>query len=112
MSVIVGEIKIKNSKCFVTCVYRSPSQTVDEMDSFLSGFEQTCSSIALESPLCSFITGDLNAKCTNWWVDGTNNPCGLELYTMSTFFGYSQLINMPTNCEPNKNPSCIDSDFC
>ena len=108
---IVGEIKLKNSKCFVTCVYRSPSQTVDEMESFLSDFEQTCSSIALESPLCSFVTEDLNAKCTNWWIDGTDNRCGLELYTMSTLLGFSQLINMPTNFEPNKNPSCIDLIF-
>ena len=108
---IVGEIKIKNSKCFVTCVYRSPNQTEDELENFLSELERTCSSIALESPLCSFVTGDLNAKCTNWWDDGTNNNCGLELYTMSTLLGYSQLINVPTNFEPNKNPSCIDLIF-
>ena len=38
---IVGKIRIKKSKCFVTCVYRSPTQTADELDSFLSGFEQT-----------------------------------------------------------------------
>ena len=38
---LIGEIKIKNSKCFVTCLYRSPSQTADEIDNFymaLSGF--------------------------------------------------------------------------
>ena len=51
---LVGEIKIKNSKCFITCVYRSPSQTADELDIFLSGLEQICSSIVLESPVCSF----------------------------------------------------------
>ena len=41
---LVGEIKIKNSKCFITCVYRSPSQTADELDIVLSGLEQICSS--------------------------------------------------------------------
>ena len=108
---IVGEIKVKNSKCFVTCVYRSPSQTADEVDLFLSGFEQVCSSIALESPFCSVIVGDLNAKCTNWWSTGTNNSCGIELYNLSTLLGYSQLINEPTNFEPNKTPTCIDHIF-
>ena len=108
---LVGEIKIQNSKCFITCVYRSPNQTADDLDIFLSGFEQTCSSIALESPLCSFITGDLNAKCTNWWKEGTNNLCGMELHNMTTLLGFSQLINMPTNFEPNKTPSCIDLIF-
>ena len=31
---LVGEIKIKNKKCFITCIYRSPNQSVDEIDIF------------------------------------------------------------------------------
>ena len=65
----------------------------------------------MESPLCSFVTGDLNAKYTNWWKEGTNNLGGLELYNMTTLLGSSQLINMPTNFDPNKTPSCIDLIF-
>ena len=108
---IVGEIRVKNSKCFVTCVYRSPNQTSDETTNFITGFEQTCSSIALESPICSFVIGDLNAKCTNWWAEGIDNLCGLELHKVSTLLGYTQIINEPTNFEPNKLPSCIDLIF-
>ena len=70
---LIGEIKYKNSKCFVSCVYRSPNQTEDEFNNFTSCFEQTCSSIAMESPFSSIILGDFNAKCTNWWPNGTNN---------------------------------------
>ena len=103
---LVGEIKIKKSKCIVTCVYRSSNQTAYETDIFLSGLEQICSSIALESPLCSFVIGDLNAKCTNWWKEGTSNLCDLELYNLTTLLGFSQLINEPTNFEP-----CIDLIF-
>ena len=108
---IVGEIKVKNSKCFVTCLYRSPNQTIDEKNVSLSGFEETCSRIALESPTCSFVLGDLNAKCTNWWTNGISNPCGLELYNTSNLLGYTQIINEATNFEPNKSPSCIDLIF-
>ena len=36
---IVGEINVNNSKCFVTCVYRSPSQSLEETNNFLHGFE-------------------------------------------------------------------------
>ena len=108
---IVGEIRVKNSKCFVTCIYRSPSQTADETNIFLTGFDQICSSIARESPMCSFVIGDLNAKCSNWWTEGRNNVCGLELHNMSTLLGYSQIIKEPTNFEPNKSPSCIDLLF-
>ena len=108
---IVGEVKVKRSKCFVTCLYRSPNQTADETDAFLSGIDQTWSSIAMESPTCSLVLGDMNAKCTNWWATGINNPCGLELFTISSLLGYSQLVNEPTNFEPNKLPSCIDLIF-
>ena len=108
---LVGEINYKNSKCFVSCFYRSPSQTEDEFDDFISGFERTCSSIALEAPLSSFILGDFNAKCTNWWPKGVDNAYGLELFNSSTLQGYSQVISEPTNFQPNSSPSCIDLIF-
>ena len=95
----------------MSCFYRSPSQTEDEFDNFISGFERTCSSIALEAPLSSFILGDFNAKCTNWWPKGVNNAYGLELFNSSTLQGYSQVISEPTNFQPNSNPSCIDLIF-
>ena len=107
---IVGEIRTKGSKCFVTCLYRSPSQTATEMNDFLSGFEQICSDISLESPNCSIVIGDLNAKSKNWWPDGGDNTCGIELFALSTSFGYSQLIKEPTNFE-STGSSCIDLIF-
>ena len=70
---IVAEIKIK---------------TVDETNNFLNGFERIYSSIALESPIWGVVTGDLNAKCVNWWARGINNNCGLELHNLSTLLGY------------------------
>ena len=108
---VVGEIRLKNKKCFITCVYRSPSQTQDEMDIFLSNYDKICSSIALEMPFISLVVGDFNAKSTNWWPGGTNNFCGLELFSLNNLLGYTQLINEPTNLEPNKSPSCIDLLF-
>ena len=81
-----------------------PRQSLEETNNFLHGFEQTCSCIALESPLCSFIIGDLNAKSTNWWPNGNSNPCGMELFDLTNILGYSQLINEATNFEPNKSP--------
>ena len=87
------------------------SQSEDEFDNFILAFEQTCSSIVLESPLLSLVCGNFNAKCTNWWPNGTNSACGLKLYNTSTLLGYSQVINEPTNFQPNSNPSCIDLIF-
>ena len=66
---IVAEIKIKKSKLLVTCAYRSPNQTVDEINNFLIGFERICSSIALESPLCSVV----RSKCKMCKLVGKGN---------------------------------------
>ena len=95
----------------MSCIYRSPTQTADETRQFCQDLETTCSNIALENPVCSFILGDFNAKCTNWWSNGTNNPCGLLLKNLMPTYNYSQVINEPTNFEPQKTPSCIDLIF-
>ena len=34
---LVGEIKVKYKNCFITCIYRSPDQSADKIDIFLSG---------------------------------------------------------------------------
>ena len=108
---LVCEVKVNNKKCFLTCAYRSPSQSSVELDDFCCGIEATLTNISLESPLCSFLLGDFNAKCIKWWNRGNNNECGLKMDILSTLFGYSQLIGEPTNFEPNKSPSCIDLIF-
>ena len=95
----------------MSCIYRSPNETEEETEAFCQTFETTCSNIALENPIGSFIPGDLNAKCTNWWSNGINNSCGLLLDDISTLYNYTQLIRESTNFEPQKNPSCIDHIF-
>ena len=65
----------------------------------------------METHLGSFILGDFNAKCTNWWHRGVNNTAGLELFNSSSIQGYSQVIGEPTNFQPNCSPSCIDLIF-
>ena len=108
---LVTEVKVKGHKYFITCLYRSPSQTEEEFEVFSQGIETTCSNIAQESPISSLFLGDFNAKCISWWPGGINNSCGLLLNDLLTTNGYSQLIKEPTNFEPNKIPTCIDLIF-
>ena len=46
-----------------------------------------------------------------WWPKGDTTPEGSKIEEITSNFGLSQLINEPTNFEPNKNPSCIDLIF-
>ena len=108
---LVLEIKVKRSKCFVSCFYRSPNDCDEERNRFCQNLELICSKIASENPVASFVLGDFNAKSTRWWQPGGDNACGLLLEDISTTYAYSQLINEPTNFEPGDEPSCIDLFF-
>ena len=70
---LVCEIKIKRSKCFITCIYRPPNETGEYLNAFCLKIETTCSNIAMENPIHSSILGDFNAHCTNWWSNGISN---------------------------------------
>ena len=108
---IVCELKVNRQKCFVTCLYRSPSQSSAEFHNFCNGLESTISNIRLESPFCSIVLGDFNARNSTWWNGDIDNACGVELGSLSTLSGYSQLICDPTNFEPNKAATCVDLIF-
>ena len=60
---LVTEICSQGEKCFLTCVYRSPSQNHGEFEDFCTKFDLLMSNINNEFPLCSVITGDFNARC-------------------------------------------------
>ena len=58
-----------------------------------------------------FFSGDFNGHSQYWWSDGNTTPEGNEIDEIISQLRLSQLINEPTNFEPNKNPSCIDLIF-
>ena len=60
---LVTEIRLKGEKCFLTCVYRSPSQNHDKFEDFCTKFYLVMCSINNELPLCSVITGDFYGRC-------------------------------------------------
>ena len=61
------EMHLANNKCFLTGLYRSPSQNKNQFDEFCSSFNMLLSNINDEKPLASIITGNLKARSKNWW---------------------------------------------
>ena len=86
---LVTEIRSQNEKCFLTCIYRSPSQNCDEFDNFCLNFESVLNQINNEIPLCSVVTGDFNARCSKWWKNDITNYFGTEIDTLTSSAGYS-----------------------
>ena len=64
-----------------------------------------------ELPICSVITGDLNARCSKWCNKDITNSVGREIDTLTSSAGYKQIINKPTHIV-NNSSSCIDLIFC
>ena len=99
-----------NKKIIVSVIYRSPSQSNREFNSFLSSFEQLLSEISKRKPTVSIITGDFDARSSNWWSNDTNTLEGTNLYSLTSSNNFSQLINEPTHIQRNSS-SCIDLIF-
>ena len=63
---LVTEINVNNEKCFFTCLYRSPSQSHEELESFCPSLDSFLSNINDQHPACSIAVGDFNTKCSKW----------------------------------------------
>ena len=88
-----------NKKIFVSVIYRTPSQSKFEFNSFLSSFEQLLNVISKRKPTASIITGDFNARSSSWWSEDTDTPEGTNLYSLSSSNSFTQLINEPTHIQ-------------
>ena len=108
---LVTEIRSQNEKCFLTCIYRSPSQSPDEFENFCLKFDLLFNKVNDEFPLCSIITSDFNARCWRWWKNDITNVKGEEIDILTSSAGYSQIIDKPTHIL-NNSKSCIDLIFC
>ena len=97
--------------CFLSCLYRSPSQAQHKFENFCTKLITLMDHINNELPICSVITGDLNARCSKWCNIDINNSFGHEVDTLMSSAGYKQIINKPTRIV-NNSSSCIDFLFC
>ena len=107
---LVTEITVKNKRCFLTCLYRSPSQNSEQIQSFCDSFDILMNNINSLNPAISIITGDFNGKCSKWYSFDASDNIGKELDTIISTAGYSQIIDKPTHFT-NNSSSCIDLIF-
>ena len=82
---------------FLTCIYCTWSQSLDEFDDFCTKFELFLWNINHEFPLRSIVTGDFNARCWRWWQNDITNSAGQEIDSFTLSAGYKQIIDKPTH---------------
>ena len=104
------EMNHNNEKVMVFVVYRSPSQTNDEFDAFLSNLQLLFNNISYRKPSLSVVTGDFNSRCSSWWSNDINTTEGLKPFSSSSSNGFSQLTQDPAHILGHSS-SCIDLLF-
>ena len=96
---------------FLTCIYCTWSQSLNEFDDFCTKFELFLWNINHEFPLRSIVTGDFNARCWRWWQNDITNSAGQEIDSFTWSAGNKQIIDKPTH-NVNNSMSWIDLLFC
>ena len=104
------EMSYNNKKVMVSVIYRCPSQTNDEFDTFLSNLRLLLNDIIYRKPSLSVVAGDFNSRCSSRWSNDINTTKGLKLFSSTSSNGFSQLIHEPTHIQAN-SLSCIDLVF-
>ena len=104
------ELRIGRKCCRFSCLYRSPSQTQDEFETFLKNFELSLDKIHENNPFMTIVQGDFNAKSNNWGKSDITSLEGSKIDTIANSYGLNQLIQEPTHIL-NSSSSCIDLIF-
>ena len=71
------QMNYNNKKVIISAIYRSPSQSTDEFESFLLNFEQLLDDVSQCRPSLSIITGDFNPRSVSWWSNDISTTEGL-----------------------------------
>ena len=88
---IVFDIKLGDKIFSYVVLYRSPSQSSDEFESFSKTLELTLDCVMKNTPYMMILLGDFNAKCTNWYKHDKTNFEGIEyLFPMWIIPGHNR----------------------
>ena len=109
-TITLHNITISNRKDYVITLYRPPSQTSDEFQSFTSNLEKFLININSFDPHFVILLGDFNAKSKSWSINDTTTEEGTILENVTSLFGLNQLISDPTHILQHSS-SCIDLIF-
>ena len=74
-------------------MYRSPSQSSIEFESFFSGFEDMLNSVLFSKSQFTVILVDFNARSSTWWSNDITNINGTLIDSLTTTHGFKQLIS-------------------
>ena len=98
---LIFEISINNMRGYVVSMYRLPSQTSDDFNSFITNLEKRVVDISSSNQYFILMTGDFNAKWSNWSYNETTIAEAARLDYLASLYGMKQVITEPTHILEN-----------
>ena len=89
-------MKIGEKLCNFIILYRSPSQSQHDFETFLKNFELNLDTILTNNPFLTVILDDFNVKSNLWCKSDKTSYEGSKIEGITSQFGLQQLINEPT----------------
>ena len=105
-----SELKIADKSCNFIALYRSPTQSQDDFETFSDNFEMALETLAQNVSFLTTIIDDVNATSCNWYSHDKTSFDGSTIESITSQFGLHQLINEPTYLLQNSS-SFIDLIF-
>ena len=102
--------EIGNKVCNFTSLYRFPSQTLDNFETFYKNFELNLEDIVDRNAFLVVVIGDFNAKSSKWHCQDKSIFEGNVIDNITSQFGLYQVIKEPTHIL-HTSSSCIDLIF-
>ena len=110
--VILFQLQIGSKICNFIFLYRPPSQTADNIDSFLDNLQLNLDSTTDNYHFLVVAIEDFNARSSGWCINDKSNYEGTKIDCLGIEYDLKQIINEPTHSHLLENiSSCIDLIF-
>ena len=76
---VLFELKIGFKICNFISLYRSPSETADNFDSFLGNLKLNIDAMADNNPFLVVAIGDFHARWSGWCINDKSNYEGTKI---------------------------------
>ena len=104
------ELMVGDTLCHFIGLYRSPSQSQDQFESFKESLELNFESAVQNNTYLVVLLGDFNAKLSKWCKNDITASEGKVIENISSQFALHKVINEPTHISETSS-SCIDMMF-
>ena len=106
-STLCAEITLSTKKVFFVVSYRKPSQSSEDFASYLQKMDSLLTCINIEDPHTIVLTGDFNAKHSDWCEEDTTDSHGIAMHQLFCSHSLTQTVHQPTNIT-SRTKHCID----